>query len=95
MFGAVFMITDPVTSPTSSLGKIIYAVGAAMLTMLIRVCGSLPEGVVFSIVIMNFMVPLIDGAIKGRTTDKQWKSWVTVAVALVIAVLVNVGFALL
>ena len=95
MFGAVFMITDPVTSPTSSLGKIIYAVGAAMLTMLIRVCGSLPEGVVFSIVIMNFMVPLIDGAIKGRTTDKVWKSWVTVAVAVVIAVLVNVGFALL
>jgi electron transport complex protein RnfD len=95
MFGAVFMITDPVTSPTSSLGKIIFAIGAAMLTMLIRVCGGLPEGVVFSIVIMNFMVPLIDGAIKGRTTDKQWKSWVTVAVALVIAVLVNVGFALL
>ena len=95
MFGAVFMITDPVTSPTSSLGKIIFAIGAAMLTMLIRVSGNLPEGVVFSIVIMNLMVPLIDGAIKGRTTNKVWKSWITVAVALVIAVLVNVGFALL
>ena len=94
MFGAVFMITDPVTSPTSSLGKIIFAIGAAMLTMLIRTTDA-AEGVVFSIVIMNLMVPLIDGAIKGRTTDKVWKSWVTVAVALVIAVLVNVGFALL
>lgn len=95
LFGAVFMITDPVTSPTSSLGKIIFAIGAAMITMLIRISGNLPEGVVFSIVVMNMMVPLIDGAIKGRTTEKTWKSWVIVGAALVIAVLVNVVFALL
>ena len=89
------MVTDPVTSPTSPLGKVIFAIGAAMLTMLIRVSGNLPEGVVFSIVIMNFMVPLIDGAIKGKTTTKVWKPWVVTGVAIVIAVLVNVGFALL
>ena len=95
LFGGVFMVTDPVTSPTSPLGKVIFAIGAAMLTMLIRVSGNLPEGVVFSIVIMNFMVPLIDGAIKGKTTTKVWKPWVVTGVAIVIAVLVNVGFALL
>lgn len=95
LFGAVFMLTDPVTSPTSSLGKIIFAIGAAMLTMLIRVSGSLPEGVVFSIVIMNLLVPIIDGAIKGRTTTKIWKQCIIIAAGVVIAVLVNVGFALL
>ena len=95
LFGAVFMLTDPVTSPTSPLGKVIFAIGAAMLTMLIRVFGKLPEGVVFSIIIMNLVTPLIDSAIKGKTTEKEWKSWLTVGVAVVIAVLVNVGFALL
>ena len=95
MFGAVFMVTDPVTAPTSPLGKVIFGIGAAMLTMLIRVFGNLPEGVVFSIVIMNLVTPLIDSAIKGKTTTKVWKSWLTVGIAVVIAVLVNVGFALL
>lgn len=95
LFGGVFMITDPVTSPTSPLGKTIYAIGAAMLTMLIRVSGNLPEGVVFSIVIMNFVTPLIDSSIKGKTTDKVWKSYVIAGSAIVIAVLVNIGFALL
>ncbi len=95
LFGGVFMITDPVTSPTSPLGKVIFAIGAGMITMLIRVSGNLPEGVVFSIVIMNLVAPLIDSAIKGKTTAKVWKSWVIAGAALVIAVLVNVGFALL
>lgn len=95
LFGGVFMVTDPVTSPTSPLGKVIFAIGAAMLTMLIRVSGNLPEGVVFSIVIMNLVTPLIDGAIKGKTTNKKWKAWVISGCAIVIAVLVNVGFALL
>ena len=94
LFGGVFMVTDPVTSPTSPLGKVIFAIGAAMITMLIRVSGNLPEGVVFSIVIMNLCTPIIDSAIKGKT-DKEWKSWVIAGSALVIAVLVNVGFALL
>ena len=95
LFGGVFMVTDPVTSPTSPLGKVIFAIGAAMLTMLIRVSGNLPEGVVFSIVIMNLVTPLIDSAIKGKTTEKVWKSWVVAGAAIVVAVLVNVGFALL
>lgn len=95
LFGGVFMITDPVTGPTSPLGKVIYAIGAAMLTMLIRVFGKLPEGVVFSIILMNFVAPLIDSAIGGKTTTKKWKPWVISIAAIVIAVLVNVGFTLL
>lgn len=91
MFGAVFMATDPVTTPSSPLGKIIYGVGCGMLTTLFRVCGSMPEGVVFSLVIMNLFVPLIDTSIKGNSKTKIWKKWIVVAAALIIAVLVNIG----
>lgn len=94
-FGGVFMVTDPVTTPTSPLGKVIYGIGAGLLTMLIRVCGNLPEGVVFSIVLMNLFVPLIDTAIKGNNKDKIWKKWLVVVIGLIIAVLVNIGFAAL
>ena len=60
MIGAIFMATDYTTSPISRKGKIIYGVGCGVLTMLIRVFGSLPEGVSFSIVILNILVPLIE-----------------------------------
>lgn len=60
VFGAVFMLTDPVTNPTSASGRIIFAMGAAILTMLIRLQGNYPEGVVFSILIMNMLSPMID-----------------------------------
>ncbi|MFA6796072.1 MAG: RnfABCDGE type electron transport complex subunit D [Bacilli bacterium] len=60
LFGAVFCLTDPVTSPTSRQGKIIFAVGAALLTALIRYQASSVEGVGFSIMLMNILTPLID-----------------------------------
>lgn len=60
VFGAVFMLTDPVTNPTSASGRIIFAMGAAILTMLIRLQGNYPEGVLFSILIMNMLSPMID-----------------------------------
>ena len=69
LFGAVFCLTDPVTSPTSPLGKIIYGVFAGFLTMLIRFMGSSAEGVAFSILFANMITPLIDNCFKGRTTD--------------------------
>ncbi len=65
MFGAVFMLTDPVTNPTSSSGRIVFAVGAATLTVLIRIAANLPEGVVFSILIMNMLTPLIERMMDG------------------------------
>ena len=44
IFGAVFMLTDPVTSPTSAQGRVLFAMGAGILTMLIRLKANLPEG---------------------------------------------------
>lgn len=60
VLGAVFMATDYTTSPVSTSGKILYAVGCGILTSLIRIFGNLPEGVSFSIIIMNILVPLIE-----------------------------------
>lgn len=60
MLGAVFMATDYTTSPMSAKGQIIYAVGCGVLTILIRAFGAYPEGVSFSILIMNVVVPVID-----------------------------------
>lgn len=60
MLGAFFMATDYVTSPIMPLGKVIMGVGCGLLTMIIRIWGAYPEGVSFSILLMNIMTPLID-----------------------------------
>lgn len=60
MIGAFFMATDYTTSPISRNGRIIYAIGCGLFTMLIRMFASLPEGVSYSIVLMNILVPLIE-----------------------------------
>ena len=90
-FAAVFMLTDPVTSPTSPYGKIIFAIGAGLITFLIRVSGATPEGVIFSIAVMNLSVPLIDRYIKGRTTDHLKRKAIVTAALLLFAALFNVG----
>ncbi|MBN1467318.1 MAG: RnfABCDGE type electron transport complex subunit D [Fusobacteriaceae bacterium] len=66
VLGAFFMATDMVTTPYSSKGKIIFAIGVAAITMLIRIKGSYPEGVAFSILIMNGITPLINKYIKPK-----------------------------
>ncbi len=58
--GGIFMITDPVTTPVSPKGKIIFSAGCGILTAIIRFWGSYPEGVCFSILLMNLLTPLID-----------------------------------
>jgi len=58
--GAIFMATDYATSPLTSKGKAIYAVGCGFLTIIIRVFGDLSEGVAFAIIVMNILVPYID-----------------------------------
>jgi len=57
---AFFIITDPVSGPTTPKGKIIFAFGVALLVYLIRVFGGYPEGIAFAIIFMNICVPLID-----------------------------------
>jgi len=70
MLGAVFMATDYVTSPMSALGQVIYAAGLGVLTVVIRFYGSLPEGVSYSILLMNIVTPLIDTYTKNRWYGK-------------------------
>ncbi len=60
VLGALYMATDMVTSPTTRLGMIIFGVGAGVLTFLIRIYGSFPEGVSLAIILMNIFVPMID-----------------------------------
>lgn len=69
VFGGVICLTDPVTSPTSNAGRIIFALLAAFLTLLIRYFTNAKEGVAYSILIANFFVPFIDKIVKGRTKD--------------------------
>ena len=60
MLAAFFIATDPVTGATTPRGKLIFAAGAGFLTVLIRILGGYPDGVAFSILLMNICVPLID-----------------------------------
>lgn len=79
MLGAFFMATDYVTSPSVRKGQIIFGIGCGAITMLIRLKGGFPEGVMFAILLMNCFSPLIDrsvtrkpfGAIKGNKEQKK------------------------
>ena len=60
MLGAIFMLTDYVTSPTTDRGNIIYGLLAALITTFIRLKGGYPEGVCYSILLVNILAPQID-----------------------------------
>lgn len=64
VIGAFFMATDMVTTPITRKGQIIFAVGAGLIVVLIRLIGGYPEGVCYSILLMNSVTPLIDRLIK-------------------------------
>lgn len=66
ILGAFFMATDYPTSPITARGKIIFGVGCGLLTAVIRIWGGYPEGVCYSILIMNLFVPLIDKYVPRR-----------------------------
>jgi len=71
MLGAFFIITDPVSGPTTPKGKLFFAAGIAVLTYLIRVYGGYPDGVAFSVLLMNMCVPLIDAWTQPRVFGHQ------------------------
>lgn len=71
LLGAIFMATDYATSPITTKGKIVYAVGMGIITMLIRIYGALPEGVSFSIILMNILVPHIERLTRPRAFGKE------------------------
>ena len=79
LLGAIFMATDYTTSPVNFKGQVIFAVGCGLITSVIRLFGSLPEGVSFSIIIMNILVPQIEkfttpkpfGTVKEKKKAKE------------------------
>ena len=64
--GAFFMATDMVTSPMTRLGAAIFGVGCGVITCVIRLWGSYPEGVSFAILFMNALTPMIDRLTASR-----------------------------
>jgi electron transport complex protein RnfD len=72
MLGAFFMATDYATSPISLNGKILFAIGCGFLTVMIRFYSGYPEGVCYSILIMNIFVPFIDKYVRPRVYGKPY-----------------------
>jgi electron transport complex protein RnfD len=71
ILGAVFMATDYVTSPMTKTGMLIYGAGIGLITVVIRVFGSYPEGVQFAILIMNAVTPLINKYSKPKRFGEE------------------------
>ncbi len=60
LFGAIFIATDPVTAPLTRRGMWLFGIGVGAITMVIRVLGAYPEGVMYAVLLMNAVTPLID-----------------------------------
>ena len=67
MLGAIFMATDYVTTPTTNKGRVVFCVGAGLLTFAIRQFTSVPEGVSIAILTMNLVTPFINDFTKKKT----------------------------
>ena len=66
LFGGVFMVTDPVTTPVTLPGKIVYGIGAGCFTVLFRLKSNMSDGVLYSILLMNMLTPAIDKLFDGN-----------------------------
>lgn len=66
MLAAFFIITDPVSGPTTPKGKLYFAAGVGIITYLIRVYGGYPDGIAFAVIFMNICAPLIDAYTQPR-----------------------------
>ncbi|MBQ2025878.1 MAG: RnfABCDGE type electron transport complex subunit D [Paludibacteraceae bacterium] len=71
LLGAIFMATDYVTSPMTTRGQLLYGFGIGLITVVIRLWGSYPEGVSFAILLMNAATPLIDKYIQPKRFAKS------------------------
>lgn len=78
------MLTDPVTSPTSAQGRCIFALGAAIITVLIRVKANLPEGCLYSILMMNMLTPMIEKGLEGKQLALRKKATIIFSVVAVV-----------
>ena len=71
LLGAFFMATDYTTTPVTVKGQYVFAIGAGLLTAIIRVFGGYPEGVSYSILLMNLVVPIIEAHTRPKTFGKS------------------------
>ena len=86
LFGGVFMLTDPVTSPINSPSRIIYAMVAAVSTIFIRLFAALPEGVGFSILIANMIAVVLDHY-EWSSPRYTWKKFLAMGLLIIIPAL--------
>ena len=70
ILGAFYMATDMVTSPVTFKGRIYFGIGCGVITFVIRQVGGYPEGVSYSILLMNLVVPILDRLTK---TQSFWR----------------------
>ena len=73
MIAAIFMATDYVTSPTTSIGQILFGIGCGVLTVIFRYTGLFPEGVTYAVLIMNALVWILERFTRPRIYGN--KSW--------------------
>lgn len=83
LFGAVFMATDPVTSPTTRIGQVIFGLGLGLLTVLFRYLTPYPEGVYTSILTMNMLVFVLD-RIGAKAKFNTIYRYVSIAIIVVV-----------
>ena len=89
-FGAMYMITEPVTTPNNPFGKMYYAVMLGVLTILFRFVGSLPEGVGTAIIVMNIFTLPID-KYAAIITANRWKKPAAMQIAVLLSILLIIG----
>ena len=88
LFGGVYMVTDPVTMPINSPSRVMYGVTCAVITVLIRVFGALPEGMAFAIVLTNMLAPVMDyHAWSSRDFTIKKIIWIAGIVVVAIAII--------
>ncbi len=75
LFGAVFMVTDPVTTPVGPAGAWVFGAGVGLLAVMIRFWGGLPEGVMYAILLMNAVTPLLDRVTQPRPYGMRRRLW--------------------
>lgn len=93
IFLAVFMLTDPVTSPVTKSGRVIFAIATACLTLIIRWRANLPDGALYSLLLMNMLYPAIELALDGSQIKdlKKIRERVVITSLVCVAIAVALG----
>lgn len=91
LFCAVFMLTDPVTTPVTIAGRYMYAVGCAALTLIIRWKANLPDGCLYAILLMNMLTPAIDMACDGSQIKDIKRIIKTTSVVCAVSVIITLA----